>query len=82
MRINVIDLANIYSCPLIATKDLGKTFVNNSFYFLIILACIWIGATILAVPQAVAFEVVQMPTNDDFVPQCLPKNVPMVFFKW
>ena len=29
--INVIDLANIYSCPFIATQDLGKTFDNNSF---------------------------------------------------
>ena len=29
--INVIDLANIYSCPFIATQDLGKQFDNNSF---------------------------------------------------
>ena len=29
--INVIDLANIYSCPFIATKDLGKTFDNKTF---------------------------------------------------
>ena len=29
--INVIDLANIYSCSFIATQDLGKTFANNSF---------------------------------------------------
>ena len=29
--INVIDLANIYSCPFIATQDLGKTFNNDSF---------------------------------------------------
>ena len=29
--INIIDLANIYSCPFIATQDLGKTFDNNSF---------------------------------------------------
>jgi hypothetical protein len=29
--INVIDLANIYSCPFIATQDLGKTFDNDSF---------------------------------------------------
>ena len=29
--INVIDLANIYSCPFIATQDLGKTFDDNSF---------------------------------------------------
>ncbi len=29
--INIIDLANIYSCPFIATQDLGKTFGNNSF---------------------------------------------------
>ena len=29
--INIIDLANIYSCPFIATQDLGKTFNNDSF---------------------------------------------------
>ncbi|MGY8989217.1 MAG: acyl transferase [Flavobacteriales bacterium] len=29
--INVIDLANIYSCPFIATQDLGKTFDDGSF---------------------------------------------------
>jgi hypothetical protein len=29
--INIIDLANIYSCPFIATQDLGKTFDNGSF---------------------------------------------------
>ena len=29
--VNIIDLANIYSCPFIATQDLGKTFVNGSF---------------------------------------------------
>jgi Acyl-protein synthetase, LuxE len=29
--INVIDLANIYSCSFLATQDLGKTFANNSF---------------------------------------------------
>jgi len=29
--INVIDLANIYSCPFIATQDLGKQFDNDSF---------------------------------------------------
>ena len=29
--INVIDLVNIYSCPFIATQDLGKTFDNDSF---------------------------------------------------
>ena len=29
--INVIDLVNIYSCPFIATQDLGKTFDDNSF---------------------------------------------------
>ena len=29
--INVIDLANIYSCPFIATQDLGKTFADGSF---------------------------------------------------
>ncbi len=29
--INVIDLANIYSCSFIATSDLGKTFDNGSF---------------------------------------------------
>ena len=29
--INVIDLANIYSCPFIATQDLGKTYEDNSF---------------------------------------------------
>ena len=29
--INVIDLANIYSCPFIATQDLGRTFNDNSF---------------------------------------------------
>ena len=29
--VNIIDLANIYSCPFIATQDLGKTFDNGSF---------------------------------------------------
>lgn len=29
--INVIDLANIYSCSFIATQDLGKKYSNNSF---------------------------------------------------
>lgn len=29
--INVIDLANIYSCPFIATQDLGRTFDDNTF---------------------------------------------------
>ena len=29
--INVIDLVNIYSCPFIATQDLGKQFDDNSF---------------------------------------------------
>ena len=29
--INVIDLANIYSCSFIATQDLGKTFTDGSF---------------------------------------------------
>ena len=29
--INIIDLANIYSCPFIATQDLGKTFNDDSF---------------------------------------------------
>ena len=29
--INVIDLANIYSCPFIATQDLGRTFDDDSF---------------------------------------------------
>ena len=28
---NIIDLANIYSCPFIATQDLGKTFTDGSF---------------------------------------------------
>ncbi len=29
--INIIDLANIYSCSFIETKDLGKLHLNNSF---------------------------------------------------
>lgn len=29
--INIIDLANIYSCPFIATEDLGKTFDDGTF---------------------------------------------------
>ena len=29
--INIIDFANIYSCPFIATQDLGKTFDDGSF---------------------------------------------------
>ena len=29
--INVIDLANIFSCPFIATQDLGRTFDDGSF---------------------------------------------------
>jgi len=32
--INIIDLANIYSCPFIATQDLGKTFDDGSFSIL------------------------------------------------
>ena len=32
--INIIDLANIYSCPFIATDDLGKTFKDGSFRLL------------------------------------------------
>jgi len=32
--INIIDLANIYSCPFIATQDLGKTFNNGTFKIL------------------------------------------------
>ena len=32
--VNVIDLANIYSCPFIATQDLGKSFDNGSFTLL------------------------------------------------
>lgn len=32
--INIIDLANIYSCPFIATQDLGKTFDNETFTIL------------------------------------------------
>lgn len=29
--INIIDLANIYSCPFIATEDMGETFENGLF---------------------------------------------------
>jgi hypothetical protein len=29
--INVIDLANIYSCPFVATQDLGCTFEDGTF---------------------------------------------------
>ena len=29
--INIIDLANIYSCPFIATEDLGKKFDDETF---------------------------------------------------
>ncbi|MGX1928476.1 LuxE/PaaK family acyltransferase [Flagellimonas sp. 2504JD4-2] len=29
--INVIDLANVYSCSFIATQDLGKTYANRTF---------------------------------------------------
>lgn len=32
--INIIDLANLYSCAFIETKDLGKTFVDNTFTIL------------------------------------------------
>ena len=32
--INIIDLANIYSCPFIATQDLGKKNPDNSFSLL------------------------------------------------
>lgn len=32
--INVIDLVNIYSCPFIATQDLGRTFDDGSFTLL------------------------------------------------
>ncbi len=29
--LNIIDLANVYSCPFIATQDLGKTHANGTF---------------------------------------------------
>ena len=29
--VNVIDLANLYSCPFIATQDLGKLYEDGSF---------------------------------------------------
>ena len=29
--INIIDLANIYSCAFIATDDIGKTYSDQSF---------------------------------------------------
>lgn len=29
--INIIDLANVFSCPFIATQDLGKSYENGSF---------------------------------------------------
>ncbi len=45
----------------------------------IILACIWLASVSLAIPQAVAFRVVLM--DGDTVPQCLPVNVSMGFFK-
>tara|TARA_B100001250_G_scaffold162198_1_gene139306 strand:- start:685 stop:1656 length:972 start_codon:yes stop_codon:yes gene_type:complete len=32
--INIIDLANIYSCPFIATEDLGKNFEDGTFKIL------------------------------------------------
>ena len=32
--INIIDLANIYSCPFIATQDLGKEINTDTFYIL------------------------------------------------
>lgn len=32
--INIIDLANIYSCPFIATEDLGKNFEDKTFKIL------------------------------------------------
>jgi hypothetical protein len=32
--INVIDLANLYSCSFIATQDLGKVFADGSFEIL------------------------------------------------
>lgn len=32
--INVIDLANLYSCSFIATQDLGKSFANDTFEIL------------------------------------------------
>ena len=32
--INIIDLANIYSCPFIATQDLGKTLEDGTFVVL------------------------------------------------
>ena len=32
--INIIDLANLYSCPFIATEDLGKNYEDSSFSIL------------------------------------------------
>ncbi|PIY31027.1 MAG: acyl transferase, partial [Bacteroidetes bacterium CG_4_10_14_3_um_filter_42_6] len=29
--INIIDLANVYSCAFIETQDLGKTYADGSF---------------------------------------------------
>ena len=32
--INIIDLANMYSCPFIATQDLGKKIKTDTFHIL------------------------------------------------
>ena len=32
--INIIDLVNMYSCPFIATQDLGKKINTDTFHFL------------------------------------------------
>ncbi|GHS86783.1 acyltransferase [Bacteroidia bacterium] len=32
--INILDLANLYSCPFIATQDLGKVYSNGTFHVL------------------------------------------------
>ena len=52
---------------------------SSHIFFQIILACIWLASVSLAIPQAVAFRVVLMDGNT--VPQCLPVNVSMGFFK-
>ena len=52
---------------------------NESLLFKIILSLIWIGATVLAIPQAVAFSVRIM---DGSLPQCLPVNLNITIFIW
>ena len=47
----------------------------------VIIVIIWIISLLLAIPMALAYTIVNHETMDD-IPQCLPVNIPWVFFLW